>query len=616
MVLCNLVMLKKLLLFVVCLICLVPAQAKRKQWTEKQAWAWYERVGVVKGFNDPIPAYPGQSRKTILKKAVELGFNSVRFWVPAGTVEERVECIREMIKDAEEFDLTVQPVLHDISYIVFDRDMKEVEKELRAVVRPFIKEKRILFWDVFNEPSTSHRPITYQRMDFVEKMVGWFRDENVSQPITASLFWHDLNLKGKAMPRITEVEAMMDIHNIHFYNCARDEGQRAYAMLDYVKSISDRPIIATECLARNNGSGVQRSLPIFAKYRMGFYIWGLYSGERNWEPRWTRSAYDPYMPMFHNVTYSDGDVIDPREIELIRNYRFAESGENLDQGIEYTDRWNDTRAWRWMVTGQLVGANSSFVPGYSIQDKKAAQGEACNAMRVKLDFNEWKADSKTFIERVDKMLYAAEDCGVTIIPVLLDDNDAHNDAQELANYVGAVVHRFYCDTRIKAWDLYDRPGATVTDKKRISELVTLIFKRARTAFANQPLTMTPVVSVKPFEEGFNPWKALEHGRRAGWNRFEYSGGSDYELVYKIWCLSDVTSFYTEMPAAESRWLMAMCYRFGRPIFCSSWDVEKSGNVAAQLKNFSDFQVYWFAKDRLPAEACGFKFNQISTQKQY
>lgn len=607
-------MLRKVLLLAICLMCLVPAEAKRKTWTEKHAWAWYKNVGVVKGFNmhEPCPAYPGQSRKTVLKKAAELGFNSVRFWVPKGTAEERIEFIRAMLEDAAECNLTAQPVLQDASYVNFDMDMEKFEADFRAVIRPFIKDKRVLFWDVFNEPSFGDRAVTYFHMDIIEKIVKWFHDEKVSQPITSSIFFWVPDTKNKALTRVSEVESMMDIHNIHFYDCASESGKYAYQLLDYVKSVSDRPIIATESLTRNNGSTLQRSLPIFAKYKAGFYIWGLYSGERNWEPRWGRSAYDPYLPMFHNVLYSDGEIIDAREIEFVRNYRFAEPGEDLDMGLEYTDRWPDSRAWRWMVSGPIVGTNTT---NYALTNKKAEQGAECNAMRVKLSFNEWKADNKAFIERMDKMLYEATDCGVTIIPVLLDDNDAHNDAAELCKYVSAVMHRFYTDTRIKAWDLYDRPGAIVTDKKKISDLVTTIFKEARAVFANHPITMTPVVSVKPFEAGFDPWKALVHSKIAGWDRFQYSGGSDYELVYKIWCLSDVTSFHTEMPAAESRWLMAMCYRFGRPIFCSSWDVKDAKDVEAHLKNFSDFHVFWFVNGNVPEQAQNFKFNQTYTRKQ-
>ena len=47
-------------------VCISPSLA-RKQWTEKEAWKWQERVGVVKGFNEMIPAYPGMTLDEILK---------------------------------------------------------------------------------------------------------------------------------------------------------------------------------------------------------------------------------------------------------------------------------------------------------------------------------------------------------------------------------------------------------------------------------------------------------------------------------------------------------------------------------------------------------------------
>ena len=48
----------------------------RGQWTEQQAWDWEKKVGEIRGFNAPSPAYPGQTRLDILKKASEYGLNS------------------------------------------------------------------------------------------------------------------------------------------------------------------------------------------------------------------------------------------------------------------------------------------------------------------------------------------------------------------------------------------------------------------------------------------------------------------------------------------------------------------------------------------------------------
>ena len=201
-------------LFVIALLvgCL-SMQAGRKQWTEKQAWERYNRIGVIKGFNQPEPAYPGQDRKEILRKAAEMGLNSVRFWVGGRNTEERVAYIQGMIADAKLFGLTVSPVLaipvpglRNAEKELSADIIKEFEQQVRGVVRPFAREKQISFWDLWNEPRFEDIPLTYREMDLIEKMVIWCRDENLSQPITSSIIWASPNTDNKALKRTTEVE--------------------------------------------------------------------------------------------------------------------------------------------------------------------------------------------------------------------------------------------------------------------------------------------------------------------------------------------------------------------------------------------------------------------------
>lgn len=91
-------------------------------------------------------------------------------------------------------------------------------------------------------------------------------------------------------------------------------------------------------------------------------------------------------------------------------------------------------------------------------------------------------------------------------------------------------------------ELYHHPGEKVTAASALRELITLIFRHARNQYANQPLTMTPYVQVKPFAPDFNYWGALVHGHRAGWDYLTYGGGSSAELCYQIWSLSDIIAF--------------------------------------------------------------------------
>ena len=152
----------------------VCSLSAREQWTVEQAWQWQERVGVIKGFNEPYPAYPGMSRADVLKKAREAGLNSVRFWVRGETAEEQIACIRQMIDEADRSGLTVSPVL---SYVRDrfaanrgDQPMKDYERTIRRVVRAFADEERIVFWDLWNEPRYEDNAVTYEQMDIIEQM--------------------------------------------------------------------------------------------------------------------------------------------------------------------------------------------------------------------------------------------------------------------------------------------------------------------------------------------------------------------------------------------------------------------------------------------------------------
>ena len=75
------------IVIILALLCMLPLGA-RKQWTEKQAWAWEKRTGVIKGFNSPTPPYPGMTEEEVMRKAAELGYNSLRWWYGGPSVRK------------------------------------------------------------------------------------------------------------------------------------------------------------------------------------------------------------------------------------------------------------------------------------------------------------------------------------------------------------------------------------------------------------------------------------------------------------------------------------------------------------------------------------------------
>ena len=265
--------LMKQLIICVFLLCSLTPVGARKQMSVEQAWKWQNKIGEIRGFNQPEVAYPGMSRDQILRKASELGLNSVRSWIGGNTVEEQIAFIRKCVEDASKYGLTFSPVLsfydryyHDNS-IPEEERLKRTEEYIRKVVGAFAKDERIAMWDIWNEPSTAQDDETMRQMDWLEKMVEWCRLENPVQPITSSIIWEggEYDTTSTYYKRRMEVESMMDIHNIHNYRFLQPEHTSPIEIIKRVKRMDGRPIVSSEVLARPVSGGFTRTLKLFAR---------------------------------------------------------------------------------------------------------------------------------------------------------------------------------------------------------------------------------------------------------------------------------------------------------------------------------------------------------------
>ena len=611
---------KRLIMIVLLLPCLAGFAKERKQWTEKQAWDWEKKVGTIIGFNQPESAYPGMTNLEILRKAADLGFNSVRFWLKGEDVDAQIAYIKKMADEAESCGMTISPVLSLQRKYFNDKEnekenLKIVEELVKTLIRPFANDERIVLWDIWNEPGfKTGDPETFREMEWVEKMVHWCREENLCQPITASIIWdpdRDADVSSPTWEKRRQVEAMMDLHNFHSYDCARNFGAEIDYTLDRIRKISNRPIVCTEAMIRVNGSSAQRTLPVFAREHVHVYLWGLYNNDWNWSVKWGRSTYDAFDPMFHDFLWADGDAYDAREFPFIKNFRFWNKGENLDPGIAVTDRWSHERVWR-----RTAGAG--LVKGLADVKSSGSFSGTYNSMRVKVNYKDYRglaSDQRSgFFERFERILSDAKSKGMTVLPVLITDDDLYATSEELGGFVKEMISRYFDDQTILAWDIYWHPGEKSTDRRKVEEVIETAFTYARNQYPNQPVFMTPFVSVQEFDDDFNYRAALVHGRRNGWNKLSYGGTSDADLVYKIWSLSDVTSFSTVQHPAEAGWLLSICYRFGRPIFCSSFKAENVTDQLEMLDLFSKSHVFWFTENPLPDKSVNqFKFTPIITK---
>ena len=287
---------KQLMLCVLLLFHISPVGA-RGQMSVAQAWKWQNKIGEIRGFNQPEVSYPGMSRDQILRKASEMGLNSVRAWIGGKTVEEQIAFIRKYVDDASKYGLTFSPVLsfymryYSDESITEEERLKRTEEYIRKIVRAFAKEERIAMWNIWNEPSTTTNDITMRQMDWLERMVKWCRQENPIQPITSSIIWEggEYDTTTPYYHRRMEIERMMDIHNIHNYRFLQPEHTPPAEIIKRMKQMDNRPIVSSEVLARTVSGGLTRTLKLFAREHVNFSFF-LLSNKKNLSPLHNKTA--------------------------------------------------------------------------------------------------------------------------------------------------------------------------------------------------------------------------------------------------------------------------------------------------------------------------------------
>jgi hypothetical protein len=178
-------------------------------------------------------------------------------------------------------------------------------------------------WDIYNEPGQSgNDDKTYELLEATWK---WAREVRVTQPLTACL-------DGSCGNRNIELNAAQsDVITFHCY----DSDSLENVIAQHKSRHSGRPVICTEYMARERGTTFRHSLPIFKKYRMACYNWGLVVGKTqthwNWKSvenmeklRAQGAVLKPGDPIpepalwFHDIFRMDGTPFDRKEIEFIR----------------------------------------------------------------------------------------------------------------------------------------------------------------------------------------------------------------------------------------------------------------------------------------------------------
>lgn len=358
-------------LFFQFLILAVPLLAQAPRWTEKQANDWYAKQPWLAGGNyipaSAINELEMWQAETFDPKRIDLelgwaqaiGMNTMRVFLhdlpwqqDAAGFRKRIDqfltiaakhkikpmfvlfdsCWDPFPKLGEQRKPT--PGVHNSGWVqapganaLTDKSQYgRLEIYVKGVVGAFRNDKRVLAWDLWNEPDNLNNS-SYKikepagKVELVTALLpqvfAWARAAKPTQPLTSGIWkggWNGPE-KMNAMERIQLDYS--DVISFHNYG-APPEFERIIVELQR----HHRPILCTEYMARGNNSTFEGSMPIAKKYKVAAYNWGLVAGKTQTFLPWD-SWQKPYVDRepaiwFHEVFKTDGSAYKAEEVELIR----------------------------------------------------------------------------------------------------------------------------------------------------------------------------------------------------------------------------------------------------------------------------------------------------------
>jgi hypothetical protein len=202
------------------------------------------------------------------------------------------------------------------------------ESYVKGVVGRFASDRRVAFWDIWNEPDNpggdayldKQLPQEQRRIaELLARSFAWARQAGATQPLTSGVWiGPDWSPTAKTLTRIQQIQlAESDVITFHNYDWPEQFEGRIRQLRPY-----GRPIINTEWMARGNGSTPDTILPIALRENVGMINWGLVDGETQTRFPWD-SWERPYVLKgptiwFHDLMHADGRPYRDREAELFR----------------------------------------------------------------------------------------------------------------------------------------------------------------------------------------------------------------------------------------------------------------------------------------------------------
>jgi len=212
---------------------------------------------------------------------------------------------------------------------VSESGKKRLKDYVQGVLTRFSGDERILMWDIYNEPGQNGYGDTSYNL--LRHTWQWAREARPSQPLTSCL-------EGAVGDRILELNRQSsDILTFHSYDSTKLEP----LLKQYTEQNDHRPVICTEYMARELGTTFEFSLPLFLKYHVGCFNWGLVAGKSQTHFNWASVEHmaslkkngefiQPEHPIpepalwFHDIFRQNGTPYDQAEVKFIRTMIHAQ----------------------------------------------------------------------------------------------------------------------------------------------------------------------------------------------------------------------------------------------------------------------------------------------------
>ncbi len=181
-----------------------------------------------------------------------------------------------------------------------------LQQYVTDILTTFKNDKRILMWDLYNEPDNSGYGLT--SLPLLKKVYQWAWAVRPAQPLSSGVW-------SMEFPQVNQFQLEhADVITFHNYENARSMKKA----IDSLQKIG-RPVICTEYMARTNKSKFETHLPLLQWHHVGAINWGLVSGRSNTIYPWNSKEGSPEpTPWFHDVFRKNGNPYDLKEVDLIK----------------------------------------------------------------------------------------------------------------------------------------------------------------------------------------------------------------------------------------------------------------------------------------------------------